>query len=93
MAPPKGTWVKAKVGYAGAHYRVKSVNGPAKEHRCAECKKKKAEEWAYVGGDPDELVELRYPKGVPREIAYSVNPDYYRPLCKPCHARVDGGKT
>lgn len=86
----RGRWVKCAVGYAGAHYRVKSVKGRAKDHRCAECGTW-AEEWAYIGGDPEELAELRRPKGVPRVIAYSVHPEYYRPLCKPCHARVDAG--
>jgi hypothetical protein len=84
--------VKEKVGYAGAHYRVKVAKGRAKDHLCEECGKP-AEEWAYMNGDPEELTELRRPKGIPRLVAYSVHPEYYRPLCKPCHARADAGTS
>jgi hypothetical protein len=43
-----------------------------------------AEESAYVGGDPEELTELRYPKGVPRQVVFSCDLAFDRPLRRPC---------
>lgn len=88
----KGRWLKERVSYAGAHYRVKVVKGRAAQYKCAHCPWM-ASEWSYMGGDPNELTEIRSPQGIPRKIAYSCSPEYYQPLCKRCHGKADYGKN
>jgi len=72
--------------YRGAHYRVTTKRGPAREHFCAECNGNAAE-WAYLGGDPNERVG--FPDMTGRTAKFSPNPDYYVPMCRPCHRRAD----
>ena len=69
----------ARPGYKAVHERLKRDKGPAAEWSCAHCSLPAAN-WAYVGGDPDELFEKR---------AYSTNLDSYIPLCHKCHVAFD----
>jgi hypothetical protein len=73
------------VGYGAAHDRLRNDRGAASLHRCAGCGSP-ADEWAYRGGDPDELLNERI--GRP----YSLDQDRYSPLCRPCHRRRDGNQ-
>jgi hypothetical protein len=67
--------------YAAAHLRVVRERGDAAAHRCARCPSP-ADEWAYDHTDSRELLD---DVGRP----YSLNPNFYLPLCRPCHRRFD----
>lgn len=71
--------------YRLAHARLKSARGVASTHHCADCGQK-AQDWAYLGGAPDERTEIGR-RGKPQP--YSENFDYYAPLCRMCHRRRD----
>lgn len=77
------------VKYRGAHIRVERARGKANRHRCAHCGDT-ASEWAYDHMDPAELTEVRNYYGRLVELAYSLNPDNYIPLCGSCHRTFDG---
>lgn len=83
--PTSGQWVVGSddIGYPAAHARVRALYGSASEHLCIWCHGS-ADEWAYLGSDNEKWVK----KGE-RTIAYSPDPDAYRPLCKSCHVRHD----
>jgi hypothetical protein len=70
------------IGYTGIHMRVRSLCGPATQHRCRHCGDG-AEHWAYDHGDPnahrDDAGRL-----------YSTETSHYMPLCVPCHRELDG---
>jgi hypothetical protein len=72
--------------YFGAHGRVKSVFGSATKYCCVFCGGK-ANEWAYDGTDESELngfvTDNKWP------VTYSVWPEFYMPLCHPCHRKMD----
>ncbi|AWY05509.1 hypothetical protein PBI_MORRISSEY_10 [Gordonia phage Morrissey] len=71
------------IGYSGSHMRVYADRGAAREHLCV-CGKR-AEEWAYRGGCPDEVIgEV---SGV--ILRWSPHPEMYDPLCKVCHRVKD----
>lgn len=87
---PKGNPLKYRTDaptYRGAHYRVATKRGPARHRSCAACSNDAAE-WAYVKGtDPNERVG--FPNKTFRTALFSPNPDYYVPLCVPCHRTAD----
>ncbi|MEV4492713.1 hypothetical protein AB0K04_21670 [Micromonospora coxensis] len=70
--------------YDGAHNRVKALKGSASLYLCR-CGKQ-AEQWAYSHADYDERAMI---KGREARKPYSINPDHYVPLCRPCHTRFD----
>lgn len=75
-----------KVGYQGAHDRVRSALGPASEHVCAESTcDRPGKDWAYDGGDPDQITGMDHGK----KLTYSVDPQFYRPMCRQHHIRMD----
>lgn len=76
-APPKGTLC----GNKAAHKRVKTLWGKAVEHLCVQCGDQ-AQDWAYDGTDPDDLPDDVYGR-------YSLYPEFYMPMCRPCHMRHD----
>jgi hypothetical protein len=82
--PPKG----GLPGYDAAHRRIARSLGPASAHACLECAGRAAE-WAYLGGDPDELTTRPDLRREHPGLAYSLKPEHYGPLCKPCHRRRD----
>lgn len=87
VIPPAGDrsrWRKDEVGYMGAHNRTRRLRGNAKARRCIHCDSP-ARDWAYDHADPDELREEI--NGY--DVTYSVDPDHYVPLCKPCHVTFD----
>jgi hypothetical protein len=70
------------VTYTAVHRRLRLDRGPASQYPCFECLGR-AQDWAYDNVDPNELVGGKY------DSAYSLNPDHYVPLCRPCHAEFD----
>lgn len=86
VQPITGRPLKGKhITFAGVHKRLSRVNGPAKDYDCADCGKRAAE-WSYKGGCPDELIGAV--GGF--ECAYTENLDYYEPRCTSCHRKLDG---
>lgn len=81
-----GKWINQEVGYAGAHYRVRSVRGHAHNYACVECGKR-AEHWALSA----DATDVRYGQAPGREkdSAYSLNVYAYLPMCGGCHAAYD----
>lgn len=73
------------IDYGLAHSHVRKRRGRADGHLCVDCGSQ-AEEWSYIGGDPDEAVEIDL-RG--RFWRYSLKPSYYAPRCKSCHSKFD----
>lgn len=72
--------------YSTAHRRIAAQRGAAKEYACAFCQGR-ASDWAYLGsGGASERQELA---GREKGMAYSLCPEDYIPLCRPCHERMD----
>lgn len=69
------------VSYSQAHLRLKTDRGRPDRYACTACGSQ-AREWAYTGGDPDELTD-----GTGRR--YSLDQDRYEPMCFKCHRRLD----
>ncbi len=84
-----------RVGYDGAHHRVRRCYGPARSHPCAAlgCDRP-AEAWALVNPvseyvHTEWVKDARNPDRPLRRMSYSANPADYRPLCHGCHIRLD----
>lgn len=71
---------RPSVSYSQAHLRLKRDRGLPSAFACSACGAQ-AREWAYTGGDPDELAE--------RGSRYSLDQGLYRPMCCACHRRQD----
>lgn len=78
--------VRDDVTYFGAHGRVRAFFGAATLFACVVCGKP-ADEWAYDGTDPHPRDGSA--NGYP--VTYSVCPEFYMPLCFPCHRARDAG--
>ncbi|QOV37639.1 hypothetical protein IM697_04200 [Streptomyces ferrugineus] len=74
------------IAYTTAHARVKAEHGPASDWRCACGCDRQAEEWAYLGTDPEPKVSTHADS---EGSLYSTDPEHYAPLAKPCHRRFD----
>lgn len=72
------------VKYQMAHHRVKMLWGSASIYACIFCGAP-AREWSYDGTDPSEFLENV--DGC--VLAYSIHPEFYRPLCVTCHRNYD----
>lgn len=70
--------------YTGMHKRLFYDKGKASEHSCVDCGKR-AQEWSYDGGCPNELYETL--EKLP--IAYSTDQSRYSPRCRKCHRGRD----
>lgn len=68
------------------HYRVAAVRGKASDQTCG-CGRP-ATEWAYDHADPEERWAVT-PGRREHGARYSLTPDHYLPMCKPCHQRLD----
>lgn len=77
--------LRTDLTYFGAHGRPKTMWGSASKYQCWNCGKD-AQDWAYDGTDPSE--KSGSANGVP--VIYSVWPEFYMPMCKPCHSKMDG---
>jgi hypothetical protein len=83
---PKGeqnpTWVgDAITSYSAQHSRLRSIRGPASEHRCAECGGP-AEQWAYRGDCGDE-------RSTNGRLAWCPHLDCYWAMCRKHHRELD----
>jgi hypothetical protein len=74
--------------YAAIHARINVLLGPALLYRCVKCAAR-ASEWAYDGTDSDEIEGLDSCGYGP--FAYSLDPEFYYPMCRKCHRRKDSG--
>lgn len=77
-----GQWQKDEVSYSGAHHRIYQARGSASQFSCGQCKQR-ADEWAYDHECPDQRADET--SGLP----YSLNPERYAPMCRPCHRQFD----
>jgi hypothetical protein len=88
-APPKGekhhNWLGDAVSYDGAHWRVIRSRGSATAYICDQCKRQ-ADDWAYNHKDPNPLTGYHKNGSL---MTYSGDPEYYIPLCTPCHLGWD----
>ena len=75
------------VNYRGAHGRVRALFGAASKYECVACGNS-ADEWAYDGADPGEKTD--FSEGV-YLVRYSPWPEFYMPMCFPCHRAKDAG--
>lgn len=87
-------WSGENVTYYGAHQRIKKALGPPGAYQCiADGCMSPAKEWAYNGLDPDQKYEVMRPQRGPLKAFYSVNPEYYEPMCVACHRRKDSAQA
>lgn len=73
-------WVGDQVTYIGMHFRIRRVQGSARQYACADCGGGAAE-WSYDHADADERESKHGP--------YSVDMAHYEPRCKSCHTSFD----
>lgn len=79
MSPARMAY-RPVVGYDQAHLRIKKDRGRPSWYACVSCGQQ-AEEWAYMGGCPNELIE--------EHKRYSLDQSRYKPMCIVCHRRHD----
>lgn len=72
--------------YKAAHARCRREWGSPSQYPCAHCGGA-AREWGYDGTDPDELCGPDH-NGAPGRV-YSQFPEFYMPLCRLCHTKLD----
>lgn len=70
------------VGYDGIHHRLRAQKGHADLYQCCECGRR-ASEWAYDHGDPEEIVDAR-------GRVFSRKLEHYQTMCRRCHQILDG---
>jgi hypothetical protein len=75
-------------GYHAAHKRLMRVRGKAKLYVCSQCGDRQAKDWAYLHGSPGGKPAGVTASGTPHG-PYSLDPDHYAPMCKPCHKAYD----
>lgn len=81
-----GNWKGNTIAYTSAHARVKAEHGSASDWRCACGCGRQANEWAYLGTDPEPKVST-HPDS--KGALYSPDPEHYAPLAMDCHKRFD----
>lgn len=79
MSPRRAEYQET-VSYSQAHLRLKNDRGPAALHLCVKCGNQ-AQEWAYMGGCPNERIDLGK--------RFTTDQTRYRPMCVSCHRRHD----
>jgi hypothetical protein len=78
--------------YDAVHSRVKRLWGSAGGHLCVICGFT-AQQWAYNGRDSAEVQSRRFNgHGSETLLTYSLNAEFYIPMCIPCHGRFDAAK-
>lgn len=73
--------------YAAVHARINVGLGPARVYMC-DCGKRAAE-WAYDGLDEDQHYGRTAYGSM---VFYSSNLDHYKPMCIPCHRKLDSDR-
>jgi RNA polymerase-binding transcription factor DksA len=79
---PKSPPAPLVMTYQAVHSRMKRERPPVESFACVGCGKR-AKEWAYDHGDPDERISNRGP------YTYSFDPARYQPMCRTCHRKFD----
>jgi hypothetical protein len=82
--PLSPNWQGEAVTYQGAHSRIRSIRGSARDMQCVDCDGW-ASGWSYDHADPDEIVEPADAGGK----HYSAKPEHYQPRCSSCHTIFD----
>lgn len=83
--------LRTDIQYRAAHGRVRQFFGSASKFRCLKCGNW-ANEWAYDGTDPTALTGLVNVQRQDYPVTYSVWPEFYMPMCFPCHRALDKAK-
>lgn len=73
-------WRGNKAGYNAVHTRIRTLNGPASSHECADCGMP-AQHWSYNHCCDEEAHSTEGP--------YCHHPEHYEPRCVPCHKLHD----
>lgn len=81
--------LNTEIGYGAAHSRVRKFFGSASKFECFECGAP-AQEWAYDGTDESARTGTVSVAGSDYPVTYSVWPEFYMPMCFPCHRALDG---
>lgn len=93
LRPARGSYAAWRetetISFCGAHNRVRALWGSPKQYPCIECGKP-ASEWAYDGTDPTQRYGSVGSDPSAAWVFYSMYPEFYMPMCRPCHARRDG---
>ncbi|WP_197517043.1 LuxR C-terminal-related transcriptional regulator [Mycobacterium sp. E2699] len=74
--------------YTGAHHRCRALWGRVHKYPCVWCGDL-AEEWAYDGTDQSELYDTKQDWQLRSIVPYSRFPEFYMPMCKRCHKKLD----
>jgi hypothetical protein len=74
--------------YRTAHGQVWRVRGSASGYSCQHCGGD-AQDWAYDHGDPDAVTVLWDEGKRQRQLTFSLDPQHYLALCRPCHRKFD----
>lgn len=80
------------IGLMGAHSRVSALWGKASQYPCVQCGEP-AKDWAYDGTDPAEKYGPQARRGKEYWSFYSICPEFYMPMCRPCHRSRDGARA
>ena len=88
VLPQPRTQSPEEYSYRRAHTAVAWQFGIADLYPCVECGSPAAE-WAYDGTDPSQKTQMVRIKGVEYPVTYSVWPEFYMPMCIPCHRWMD----
>ena len=75
--------------YSSAHDRCRRRRGKPNEYLCAMCRQRPGRDWSLMPGR-GRHVGVKEIMGRMTDVAWSMNPADYRPLCKSCHNKLDG---
>jgi hypothetical protein len=89
LAPLRLPSIHDEVAYEAAHFRPRALWGSASKYSCVDCGEC-AQDWAYDGTDPDQLLGGSAREGRASIMFYSRYPEFYMPMCRKCHSRRDG---
>jgi hypothetical protein len=76
--------IEKPCSYGAAHSRCIALWGSSSQYPCVNCGDA-SDHWAYDGTDPNELCGRQRSS----ELVYSRYPEFYMPMCWPCHASHD----
>lgn len=88
VAPQIDWWTPAS--YRTTHARMDQLLGHARLNECVDCGQA-AKEWAYDGTDPTEIDGEVSVGGSVYGVKWSRFPEFYKPMCYPCHRKMDKG--
>ena len=86
MGKPKPRPDRPVQTVGGAHKRIYTLWGKARQYLCIECGGA-AQEWAYDGTDPTE--QYACASNANSWTHFSSYPEFYMPMCRRCHKGRD----